>query len=117
MTLKQRFLDAVTKGELGSIEDRGVIVTLAEFKHYFKDIHTRYITSFLPAAVIEPGQHSVSHTKYLFRIRKGVYLVHSDAIEKYRDPQLVDENIINESGFAYMVDFIKGDFSKERFIT
>ncbi|MFK5915472.1 MAG: hypothetical protein QM484_13960, partial [Woeseiaceae bacterium] len=64
------------------IEDRGVIVTLKEFRDYFSDIKTQYSMSFLPAATIEPGQVSISHTKFVFRIRKGVYLVHEDALEQ-----------------------------------
>ena len=82
--LKDRFLEAVARGELGSVESVGSVVTLKAFKDYFSDIKTDYINSFLPAATLEPGQTSVSHTKYLFRIRKGVYLVHSDALESYR---------------------------------
>lgn len=79
--LKERFLSAVNNGELGSVDDRGVIVTLKEFKRHFTDIKTQYVTSFLPAATIEPGQVSMTHTKFVFRLRKGVYLVHCDALE------------------------------------
>ena len=113
MTLKQRFLDAIVKQELGSTDERGTVVTLAEFKKYFKDIHTRYITSFLPAAVIETGQHSISHTKYLFRVRKGVYLVHPDAIKEFKDIQSTTENMVKESGLNYIADFMKGRFAAE----
>ncbi|VAW70222.1 hypothetical protein MNBD_GAMMA09-1577 [hydrothermal vent metagenome] len=80
-TLKQRFLAAVMRGELGSLESQGYIVTLKEFKTYFSDITTQYADSFLPAATIEPGQISMSHTRFLFRLRPGVYLLHSDLIE------------------------------------
>lgn len=51
--LKQRFLDAVNCGELGTIDDYGVVVTVKEFKNYFRDIKTDYIGSFMPAAAIE----------------------------------------------------------------
>jgi len=84
MTLKNRFLEAVSSGELGEVDDFGVVVSLKEFKSYFKDVKTDYINSFLPAAVIETGQHSTTHTKYLFRVRKGVYRVHPDALEEHR---------------------------------
>ena len=80
MRLKQRFLKAVSSGELGMETDLGTIITVSEFKAYFKDVNACYIKSFLPAAAIEEGQHSVSHTHYVFRIRKGVYLVHPDAL-------------------------------------
>jgi len=82
--LKDRFLGAVVSGELGSVEDRGVVVTMKQFKSCFSDIKTDYINSFLPSATFEPGQSSVTHTKYLFRIRNGVYLVHPDVLETYR---------------------------------
>jgi len=79
--LKDRFLDAVNTGSLGAIDDTGAIVKLSEFKNYFqKDVTTDYINSFLPAATIEAGQCSCSHTKYLFRIRKGVYRVHPEVL-------------------------------------
>jgi len=81
--LKDRFLEAVARGELGTLENSGTVVTLKEFKAYFSDITTQYISSFLPAATFEPGQSSVSHTKYLFRVRKGAYLVHPDALLAY----------------------------------
>jgi len=83
VTLKQRFLQAVVSGELGVLDDQGVIVTLKDFRDYFSDIKTQYVMSFLPAATIEVGQQSASHTKFVFRLRKGVYRVHPDAIEVY----------------------------------
>jgi len=79
--LKQRFIEAVKNGHLGHIDDRGTIVTLKEFKGYFSDIKSQYSMSFLPAATLEPGQLTMSHTKFVFRIRKGVYRVHEDALE------------------------------------
>jgi len=82
--LKDRFLEAVAKGELGSVENSGTVVTLKEFKMHFSDIKTDYINSFLPAATLQPGQSSASHTRYLFRVRKGTYLVHPDALLVYQ---------------------------------
>ncbi len=81
LKLKQRFIEAIKKGELGHVGESGVTVTLKEFKAYFSDIKTQYVQSFLPAATIELGQLSMSHTKFVFRIRKGVYRVHSDALK------------------------------------
>ena len=78
--LKDRFLEAVAKGELGTPENGGIVVTLKAFKAYFSDIESSYISSFLPAATFEPGQCTVSHTKYLFRVRRGVYRVHADVL-------------------------------------
>ena len=84
LPLKDRFLLAVVNGEIGRVENSGVIVSLKEFKARFKDIKSDYINSFLPAATIEPGQLSVTKTKYVFRVKKGVYLVHPEALEEYR---------------------------------
>ncbi len=103
MTIKQRFLDAIVRGELGSNEDLGMIVSLHEFKIYFKDINTQYVNSFLPAAVIEPGQHSITHTKFLYRIRKGIYLVHPDAIESHIMVPQTGVGSVNEPCLSYAV--------------
>jgi hypothetical protein len=80
MQMKERFLNAIIAGELGKQSDFGVIVTLKEFKQYFQDTHTGYVNSFLPAAVIETGQYSVTPTRYVFRVKNGVYRVHPQAI-------------------------------------
>ena len=80
MQMKERFLNAIIAGELGKQSDFGVIVTLKEFKQYFRDRQTGYVNSFLPAAVIETGQYSATNTKYVFRVRDGVYRVHPQAI-------------------------------------
>jgi len=92
MQIKELFLNAVIVGDLGKTDDYGVIVTISEFKLFFKDkIKSDYINSFLPAATIESGLVSCSHTKYLFRIRKGTYRVHPDAIKEQ-----IKNNIKNE---------------------
>ena len=85
MTLKNRFMEAVSCGDLGEVDDFGVIVSLKQFKSYFIDVKSDYVNSFLPAAVIETGQYSATHTKYLFRIRKGMYRVHPDAIDEHNE--------------------------------
>jgi len=93
--LKDRFIEAIVSGELGTIEDRGIVFTLKDFKAVFADIKTDYINSFLPAATIEPGRETMSHTKYLFRVRKGVYLVHPDLLnmseKKFRSDELINQ--------------------------
>ena len=96
--LKDRFLEAVIKGELGSVENSGRVVTLKAFKAYFSDIKTDYINSFLPAATLEPGQTSASHTRYLFRVRKGVYLVHPDSLAAYAQQQGLSSSGDREAG-------------------
>ena len=80
MTLKQRFLQAVSSGELGKPTDFGVVVTVHEFKAYFNDVSIEYLETFLPAAMIEHGRSDITDTQYVFRIKKGVYRVHADAL-------------------------------------
>ena len=92
--LKDRFLEAVIKGELGVIEISGAVVTLKEFKVYFSDITTQYVSSFMPAATFEPGQFRPSHTKFLFRIRKGAYLIHSDVLVAYMQLMLEEGSLM-----------------------
>jgi len=91
MTLKDRFLEAVASGELGEVDDFGVVVSLQEFRSYFLDVKSDYINSFLPAAVIETGQCTPTHTKYLFRIGKGLYRVHQNAIDEHIASTDIDE--------------------------
>lgn len=87
-TLKQRFLAAVITGKLGTLNEMGgAIVSLKEFRRYFSDVDFNYAGSFLPGAVIETGQLSATRTQFVFRIGRGVYMVHPDVIEEYRDSQ------------------------------
>jgi len=100
--LKDRFLEAVVKGELGSVEEAGAVVLLKEFKAYFSDITTQYASSFMPAATFDPGRFRPSHTKFLFRLRKGAYLIHSDVFVAYmrqmlEEGRLIDGNTDNMS--------------------
>ena len=97
MTLKDSFLEAVATGKLGTEDGFGAIVTLKEFKAYFRNIETGYVTSFMPASVIENGQFSATHTKFLFRIKKGVYRVHPEVIEEYR----VKHKLVNDQSSSY----------------
>jgi len=92
-TLKQRFLDAIVQGKLGTVEDEGVVFTLQEFKDCFSDIKSHYINSFLPGATLEIGQHTMQHTRYLFRLKTGLYRVHPDAIQAHIE-QMADINAI-----------------------
>jgi len=98
MKLKQRFLEAVVKGELGGLDDRGMVVTLKGFKKYFSDVKTDYINSFLPASTIEPGRVEMTKTRFLLRIASGVYIVHPDAIDQYIEQQMLHDDIGDEAG-------------------
>jgi len=79
-SLKSRFINAIVSGELGQVDEQGITFTLKEFKACFAEIKTDYINSFLPASTIESGRVQMSHTKFVFRIRKGVYWVHPDLL-------------------------------------
>jgi len=79
-TLRSRFIKAIASGQLGRVDEQGIVFTLKEFKLYFSEIKTDYINSFLPASTIESGRIEMSHTNFLFRIRKGVYRVHPDLL-------------------------------------
>lgn len=87
MTLKNQFLRAVIAGDLGTRDAQGITVTAREFKVYFSDITSDYIHSFLPASVIEPGRTAATHTRFLFRVARGLYRVHPDAIQQYLDEE------------------------------
>ncbi|VAW57907.1 hypothetical protein MNBD_GAMMA11-751 [hydrothermal vent metagenome] len=80
-TLKERFVQAINEGELGLIDDYGVYVTRESFTEYFSDIKIQYKTSFLTSSVIEPGRTLASHTRFLFKMGRGLYLVHADLLE------------------------------------
>jgi len=73
-----------------------VIVERREFKKYFSDIKSDYVNSFLPVATIEKGRCSISHTKYLFRIKKGTYRVHPDAIKEQIRINIKNEMALNK---------------------
>jgi hypothetical protein len=106
MTLKDRFMEAVSSGELGEADEHGVVVSLREFKLYFSDVKSDYINSFLPASVIEIGQYSATHTKFLFRIKKGLYRVHPDAIAEFRETLYADETSISHINKVEEVDML-----------
>ncbi|VAW60969.1 hypothetical protein MNBD_GAMMA10-487 [hydrothermal vent metagenome] len=80
-TLKERFVKAINTGELGLIDDYGVYVTRESFTEHFSDIKSQYKTSFLTGAVIEHGRTLASHTRFLFKMGRGLYRVHPDLLE------------------------------------
>ncbi|HED34751.1 MAG TPA: hypothetical protein ENJ08_11145 [Gammaproteobacteria bacterium] len=80
-TLKERFIEAINEGELGLMDDYGVLITREAFAEYFSDIKTQYKTSFLTGAVIESGRIDASQTRFLFRLGRGLYRVHVDLLE------------------------------------
>ena len=66
--------------KIGRVTDDGIIVTLKEFKAHFSYIKTQYIDSYLPSVTFEAGQHTLTHTRFMFRVRKGVYRVHPELL-------------------------------------
>lgn len=79
-TLRQRFLAAVRAGQLGTQSHLGVVVTVKAFKAFFSDIDRNYASSFLASAAIETGRSQMTDTKYVMRLRKGLYRVHPEFI-------------------------------------
>ncbi len=59
-----------------------MVVRLEEFKVFFSDITSDYVSSFLPAAALEPGWSQMMYTKFVVRLRPGVYLVHPDVFDE-----------------------------------
>lgn len=102
MTLKERLLNAVIQGELGKKDAQGITITVHDFKSRFKDMDTGYLTSFLPASVIENGQHHITHTKFLFRVSKGIYRIHPDAIHEQ-----IEKNIMSRTDYYPGDSFIR----------
>jgi len=47
------------------------VILLKEFKAYFSDIATQYVSSLLPTATFVSGQFVPSHTRFVFQLRKG----------------------------------------------
>ena len=54
----------------------------------------------MPAATFEPGRFRPTHTKFLFRVRKGAYLIHSDVLVAYmrlmlEEGSLMEADVLN----------------------
>lgn len=93
MLLRKRFIKAVMEGKLGHSNHDGTFVTLKEFKAYFSDVEKATACAFMPAATIEIGQNTADDSRFLFRIARGVYKVHPDAlkeVEAIRKPLIKD---------------------------
>lgn len=81
--LKHHFLDAVISGGIGKRTERGLIVTTKEFVGYFEKKHNSkndYLRSYLPSVSIEAGRRDMKHNKFLFKIGRGTFKIHEDAI-------------------------------------
>lgn len=84
--LKHQFLDAVISGGIGTQTERGLIVTTKEFVLYFEDktkSKIDYLRSYLPSVSIEAGRQEMKHNRYLFRIGRGIFKIHEDAIDRH----------------------------------
>ncbi len=84
--LKHHFLDAVVTGEIGRRTEKGLIITTREFVQYFENKYESkcdYLRSYLPSVSIEAGRHDMKHNKYLFKIGRGIFKIHDDAINMH----------------------------------
>lgn len=90
--MKDRFLNALIMGELGVKDSTGFIVTLREFKLYFRPkVKSNYVETFLPSVVIEKGRNGVTPTRYVVRKGKGVYHVGFDVVKEQIQKNILDE--------------------------
>jgi len=105
-TLKQQFITAINAGELGILNDYGVLVTQKAFSMYFSDVKTQYIYSFLSAATIDKSRSDTTRTKYLFRVKKGVYRVHPDILDKKPEKTPVEGVYWGSAGWVTAVVYL-----------
>jgi len=83
MELKQLFLEALSNGDMGAIDDLGVVVTLEEFERKFPDTRNMNSAGFLPSSTLDTRDQPVCQDKFLYVVRKDVYRVHPDALDNY----------------------------------
>jgi hypothetical protein len=77
MTLKDRLLDAIIDGNIGS----GIIVTRSEFMDFFRTENTSTTGVFLSNSEINTGaNHSPTYDHFTTRISTGVYRIHPQSI-------------------------------------
>jgi len=77
MSLRERFLDAIIEGGLGT----GLIVTRQSFMDYFSDDNPATTGVFLSNSEIVTGaNHSPTYTHFTQLVREGVYWVHPSAL-------------------------------------
>ena len=94
MKIKHLFLDAISNGDLGSVDDNGIIVTLKDLEKTFPQINTQYIHAFLPKATLSQNEHQMTQNKFLYRICESAYRVHPDAVEDHiNNKHLIADNI------------------------
>ncbi len=99
-TVKYRLLTAVLNAQIGRIVPEGAVINTKQFSCFFSTLSPLYRTSFLPAAVIEEGRCGVSHTQYATRLRRGVYLIHKEALQAHA-------RLLKEEEVAYVVDILE----------
>ena len=77
MGLRERLLDALIAGQIG----HGIVVTRQEFIQHFSDVGEGYTGVLLSNAEITTAPpHSPTYKYFTIRLRKGVYLIHPNAI-------------------------------------
>ncbi len=82
MRLRELFLHAVNEGNIGTIDDAGVVITLKDLEACFPDINVRYFHHFLPASSLQNTQQNISAEKFLIQINSDTYRVHPEYFEK-----------------------------------
>jgi len=90
------FLNAVVAGDLGEQSNGGVIVSTQEFKAFFKNVRKEYASSFLSSITSHSCCSDYCKEKYVFRVQRGVYLVHPGAINDHIEIMLNEGELRSE---------------------
>lgn len=88
MKLRELFLHAVNDGDIGMIDDSGVVITLKDLETRFPEIDARYFHHFLPASTLLNADQTISSEKFLIKIDADTYRVHPQFFE-------TDESLVN----------------------
>lgn len=79
MTLRDRFLDAMIDGQLGS----GIVVSRQKFIQFFANDNPATTGVFLSNSEINTGApHSPTYTHFTLRVQEGRYMVHPQALQE-----------------------------------
>lgn len=76
MTLRERFLDAMIHGKIGT----GLMVSRSELMNHFKDDNPKTTGCFLSNSEMITGVHSPTYTHFTLRATDGVYRIHPTAL-------------------------------------
>jgi len=91
MLLRKRLMQALENGDIGHSTPLGIEFSSAEYILFFDDLNPLYRRAFLPASTIESGRTQATNVKFLYRIRRGHYRLHHDAINIFKNEAINHE--------------------------